>query len=149
MPSYFAAPGGGRAAINTNNLSSTAGATTITTPTTEKMGGIGWAFTPTSSGQVFVSFRGSASSTTAATALTLRIRRGTGSAPATNDAVTGTQIGDDIVIPTVAGVTFFDNFCSTFLASLTPNTGYWFDISAICAAGNASIPRLDVTVFEL
>lgn len=127
---------------------------TATSSTSLKMMGLAVAFTPTNQApQVLVIITGVAATATAAQAVTVGGRYGTGAAPANAAAVAGTRFGAaaDPVIGPAAGIAAGIPFTLAAVLTLAPGVAYWFDLAV--ATGNtndaASVTAIGVTIAEL
>jgi len=121
--------------------------------TSLKMAGLAQAFTPSGSGQVLVIVTGTAATATAAQAITLGGRYGTGSAPANAAAVTGTRFGgatDQTLGPASAAAAGI-GFALTAVLQLAPGVAYWFDLALATAnAGDVvSASSVGMSIIEL
>lgn len=122
-----------------------------TSSTTGVMMGLGAAYTPTRSGVVYVRIRGGMNNNTAGDGANVKIYCGTGTAPANQAALTGTQKG------AASQVDYFPtaskNFpfgVDTVISGLTLNTAYWFDLAlAAVTGGTATLTNLEVVIVEL
>lgn len=124
---------------------------TITTPTTAKHAGMAVAFTPQSRGRVQAMVYGRAKSLTVATNVTVDLRYGTGTAPTLNQAVTGSVAGiAQVLQEAITALTVCHQFMiCDIIPSLTIGTAYWFDLTALCAAGNATFDSCYVALAEV
>lgn len=117
-----------------------------TTSTVGVMMGLANLFTPAKTGKIFISFCGYVNVNSSGTA-TIRIRYGTGSAPANGAALTGTAIGSSVAMGQ-AGVSV--PFSSTYiLEGLTLTTQIWIDLSLASSDGNiAVLSSVQASIFE-
>lgn len=111
------------------------------------------AYTPASSGLVLITVGGMFFSSTAAVAVTLTGRYGTGGAPANGAAVTGTR-WPGAADPTFGATTAAaagNPFSFTAILTLVKGTAYWFDLALATAnaADAASAANLFVSIAEL
>jgi len=121
------------------------GTITVTTPATEKHVGLGLTTICGPLGRINLNLRGRAKSSVAATAVTLKIRYGTGTSPNLNDAATGTALGlPSTLAEAVAAATVNHNFSlQDYVDNLVPGTTYWVDLTVSSASGNVTLD--DVT----
>ena len=105
-------------------------------PATAQMCGFGasYAFTPTKTGNVLLSFVGWGNTAGAGVVRFAQGYYGTGTAPARTAAATGTAIGGGGVQDT--GATTMSLSFAYYVSGLTLNTAYWFDI-ALTETGGA------------
>jgi hypothetical protein len=94
---------------------------------------------PTTSTRLLVTFTGNWSQAGAANStMTMDMRFGTGSGPAANAAVTGTQAGSAIVVGQANGAGISSSFSlSAIISGLTAGTTYWFDLSRLSSTPSA------------
>lgn len=122
----------GAFASQAGSTSGTHGNPAPTASTTLIMGGFGtttgWKITPGSSGKVLVIVSGNFKTNTAAVPAVIGARYGTGTAPSSGDAVTGTAIGADQHIRP-AGTADGSGWSVHAVLALTPGTAYWVDIA--------------------
>ena len=125
---------------------------TGTTNTSGLMMGLAGSITPTQTGRVLVVVTGNIANNTNADGAKVRLRLGTGSAPANAGALTGTVYGT-IAEDTGAGLIGADKTPFTLQAlitTLTVNTAYWIDCDlAAITAGTASITDVYISVIEV
>lgn len=107
------------------------------------MCGLGYTFTPSRSGRVMIVIEGSVSLRSAAAAgdgIYLQLTYGTGAAPGSNGALTGTVVGPAVVGAVAGSAQTGQLQCSFHLAAtipgLTIGTQYWFDLRHANATGN-------------
>lgn len=145
--SWVSASGGGTNASS----QATPADPTGTTDGTGKMMGLAGSFTPSNTGKVLIIISGT-SSNTSGNGASVRLRYGTGSAPANGDALTGTLAGG-----TATAATYFTSSgawktpftVSAVVTGLTLSTAYWIDVQvAVITAGTASISGVSVSVIE-
>jgi hypothetical protein len=130
------ANGGTGAAVAKAALFRTAGtANTQSSSTTGVMMGYGVNFriTPTVSGRIFFAIQGQVASAGASPILGLNY--GSGTPPAYNTAIVGTNITQ--VTYTPAGDTYYIPWCIVGFASVTAGTAYWFDLTLAIAGTGA------------
>jgi hypothetical protein len=123
---------------------------TGTTSATLVMMGLALAYTPVLTGKLKITVYGGGKNTATATAISVGIREGTGTAPINGVAVTGTTVGKDqpFVVPTTGNPT---PFCFVAEATgLTPGTAAWIDL-AVSSNGTqtSSLVNLYVTAEEV
>lgn len=123
------------------------------TSTTPVMLGLGTTcvFTPISSGLTVVWVSGFCSTATAAVAVTLNGKYGTGAAPANAAAASGTTFGPvGNIALTGSAVNLPLGFSFNAVLSLTPGSTYWFDLT--CGTANASdaaaVVNVTMSLFE-
>lgn len=121
-----------RLANNSATLNVTPSAPTNTGSTTPVMCGFGVStcrITPVYSTRVRTTFTGSWTNNTNDRLITMDLRYGTGTGPAVNDAVTGTQVGG----PFSHGINSADYkkpfSISAIITGLTPGVAVWLDLS--------------------
>ena len=121
------------------------------TQTTVKMAGIAGSITPVATGVIHFTISGDATNATAiADGAQVQASYGTGSAPTSASAVTGTQCGglQKYVASTTAGKAPFSVNC--VVTGLTLGTAYWLDLTlAQITGGTASISDISVSAFEI
>lgn len=128
---------------------------TATTSTTKVMMGLNKVLTPRKTGNVLIIISGQAANDTGDDGFTFDLRYGTGTAPTNGAALTGTQVGGVVSGSCVASSTTTAvpvmPFCHHgYVAGLTINTAYWFDISlAAVTGGTATMTSVNVTIIEL
>jgi hypothetical protein len=124
---------------------------------TYKMQGLAGAITPTFSGRVLVTICGSckSSTVTAGDGILIQGSYGTGSAPTTNGALAGTQIGPIIQMDnpnTVVVADAFTPFSLTFvLTGAALATALWIDLAAksVATASSVGLVNVGITAVEL
>ncbi len=124
-----------------------------TTSATYVMCGLGssWALTPRTTGRVRVMVTGlSTNNTSTADTFTLG-KYGTGTAPISGAAVTGTSLTtSEVRITATAAASPFSAF--TYYAEvsgLTIGTAYWFDLANKTTSGSGSVSQLVVSIIEI
>jgi hypothetical protein len=124
---------------------------TSTTSTTGVMMGLGstCTITPAYSTRAQVNFYGDYFNSTNNNGLTLKIRYGTGTAPANGGASTGTQLANTLFgnVPSIGvGIPFSQG---GIITGLTPGTTYWIDYSAgVAGGGTVGILSMSCTAME-
>lgn len=123
------------------------------------MAGLAGAITPLRNGNVVIIMSGTiedTSSTNADDGIAYQISYGTGSAPAGNDALTGTQIGcvQTFTEPTspAAAADVAMPFCiAAMVPGLVVGTTYWLDLAniAIVSVNQHKVSQVSITAFEL
>lgn len=118
--------------------------------TTELMQGTGsvCTITPVYSTRLIVTYFGDANSSVATTIQTFKLRFGTGTAPVNGSTLSGTVLGTVVINATTVGGNYPFSF-SHVIASLTPGTAYWFDISTLSNAGTDTLSNLNFTAVEI
>jgi hypothetical protein len=109
-------------------------------------------FTPISSGKTMVAVSGFASTATAAVAVTLNGRFGTGSAPANAAAASGTVFGPvGNIALTGSAVNLPLAFSFNAVVTLTAASTYWFDLTCGTANGSdaASVVNVTMSFYEI
>lgn len=122
-----------------------------TTSATQRMSGNGGAcaITPLYSTRVNFQVLGVMLNNTANGGAQALLRYGTGTAPAANDAVTGTALTGGLNLDTAPAGLVAPFNASGFATGLTPGTAYWFDMTAaIIGAGTATIANMQCSAFE-
>jgi len=122
------------------------------------MAGLAWAITPARNGNVAILMSGTiidASSVAANDGIIYQISYGTGTAPISNAALAGTQVGiaQEYTAPSVPIAADVNMpFCVAVIVSgLTVGTKYWLDLAqkAISTANQYSFGNVSITAFEL
>ena len=114
------------------------------------MAGVALSFTPTKSGKVLILMIGDVSHDTATGTGIVSVRYGTGSAPATNAALTGTVGGTSINFSRPTGTVFKVPFTvGGYVTGLTINTAYWLDLGLTAGGGTATVADAIINVVEL
>lgn len=124
---------------------------TAITGTTEKMLGLGVAFTPRRTGRVLVITKGNITGNTTAKLTTVQLKYGTGTAPANDAANTGTAAGVVSTFTTLTGMLTVPFADVALIDGLTIGTAYWFDYNAKTddAGTTGRVLGLNVTVVEI
>ncbi len=126
---------------------------TGTTNTSGLMMGLAGSITPVRSGKILINIDaelGVATANTAGQINQVRIRYGTGSAPANAAALTGTTVGRIAKLTNASTVSRAGVAVTAVVTGLTVNTAYWIDVSL--ASGNAGVTSLynvGISVVEL
>jgi hypothetical protein len=108
------------------------------------------AFTPVSSGNIFIYIQAQCSSTVAHNGWSQTLRVGTGTAPVGGAAATGSQIGLQSILTAPAATDFTSCNMGGIVPGLTVGVPIWVDESwSAVTGGTASIIRISVFVFEL
>lgn len=121
------------------------GSTLTTTSTTFVMAGWGATakITPEVSGTVLVLLGTQIESTSVSTTVAVNICYGTGTAPAQNAALTGTELlgTSGLTISYSGGIAIIPQTIPVAVSGLTIGTAYWFDFAAkvVTGAGNAIV----------
>jgi hypothetical protein len=145
-------------ALNPNaapvNVKVAAPASTVSTTLVMMGCGTTAAYTPASSGLVYVQVTGAVNIATSTTNVLIGPRYGTGTAPANGAAVTGTRFSwsaDDGLRPGSTGANGGATLALGDLLSLTPGVPYWFDVAIATQNGSdaASLVNLSFTFMEL
>lgn len=138
---------GGSAFSNTN---SAPGNPTGTTDTTGLMMGLAGAITPRT-GKIVVVISGNGANNTINDGFKVRIRYGTGTAPANGAALTGTAVGttaegtNDIAANAKSPFTVV-----SVITGLTAGTAYWLDVQlAAVTGGTAAITEVNVAAWDI
>jgi len=128
---------------------------TGTANTTGLMMGLAGAITPQVTGRVRIHICGDIGNTTGDTGAQVRLRYGTGAAPANADAIIGTAAGGRVNMSAVASGSTTATVTMPFsleaiVSGLTLGTAIWIDVDlAAVTGGTASIKNLSVTAFEV
>lgn len=130
------------------------------------MGGLGvaganaWTITPQVTGRVLVMVMGDITQSNTATTGTVQLSYGTGTAPALNAAVTGTQIGGQVFFTGLTGcltapfalmavVTGLAIPTINSVGQTTAGTPVWFDVAMKSSANSITISKMTCTAIEL
>ena len=122
------------------------------------MAGFGALITPRRHGNVCIIFTGTiidTSSVAADDGITYQISYGTGSAPASNDALTGTQVGviqtDTAQSAPIAAADVAIPYALSVLVQLAIGTTYWVDMAqkAVSSANQYKFDATSISIFEL
>lgn len=119
--------------------------------TTYKMLGLAGTYTPQVTGTVLITIGGRVQCSGVAAVGEYQISYGTGTAPANNDSVTGTQIGaiGSELEPTTTNTVYFPFSLSFPATGLTPGTTYWIDLAVRSTAGNMAFANIFIIAHEL
>jgi hypothetical protein len=132
-------------------ISQTNPANAATTSTAGLMQGLAVLFTPVVSSRVLIMLSGDLTNNTASDGVKIRLRYGTGSAPADEAALTGTTLGNipQFVPPATANLKA--PFAIQGIASgLTVGTQIWVDIElAAITGGTATAENLSLSIHEI
>jgi hypothetical protein len=112
----------------------------------------GFSFTPRFSGNFIVVIAGQVRDATAADGVTIQLRFGTGTAPSTAAAATGTPAGAPIrFVSGVTSTTDTVGFCIPCLVKgLTVGTAAWFDLSLLqVTGGTVAIQDINIVIHEV
>ena len=122
---------------------------TGTTSLTGVMMGLAGAFTPSTTGRLFLMISGTCSNTTATDGVSFQIRYGTGTAPANAASLTGTATGS-AGSATIAATNNKEQFnLQALITGLVIGTAYWYDLSlAAVTGGTASVTAVTLTALE-
>lgn len=126
---------------------------TGTTSLTGVMMGLAGVLTPISSSRIAILISGNLtnSGATAGQGSKTQIRFGTGTAPASADALTGTVVGSlvsSILERNVADLQAFS--CHGIVTGLTAGVAYWIDLGlAAITSGTGQAKNISITAFEL
>lgn len=111
------------------------------------MAGLAALITPTKTGRVLIVVSGEYVSDTTSADTVFVLKSGTGSAPSTGDALTGTSIQS--IERRASSATLRIPFSFNSLYSFTPGTPYWFDIGVGNeGAGNVQLFNVSVSLTE-
>ena len=117
------------------------------------MAGLAGSITPESLGRVCIIISGNLTNSAGAIGdgAKVRIRYGTGAAPANADALTGTAIGNMVTSVLEEAVSDLQAFsCQAIITGLTIGTAYWIDLAvAAVVGGSAEVKNLSISAFEL
>lgn len=108
---------------------------TGTTSATAVMMGLAGSVTPTTSGKVNLTMSGIATNATGGESCQLRMRYGTGAAPANGAAASGTTTGGAINYTSATANAYVPFSVSSYITGLTPSTAYWLDMSLLQISG--------------
>ena len=124
---------------------------TGTADTTGDMMGLAGSITPRGTGTICITISGSMIQSTNTDGGKVQIRYGTGAAPANADALTGTAVGNLVILNmTTAASARLGWSCNAIVTGLTPATAYWIDVGlAAVTGGTASIKDVSISAFEL
>jgi hypothetical protein len=128
------------------NLSNPTG-TTSATGVMMGLGGVA-KLTPVYSTRIKIQFIGAQANSTANNSITVKAFFGTGTAPSNAAAITGTQVGNNMVTAqnTAANQSSFTQ--GGIITGLTPGTAYWFDLSLAVGAGTGTLSSLSFNAME-
>ena len=125
---------------------------TGTTNTSGLMMGLAGSVTPNQTGRLFVMVTGNLANGTIADGAKVRLRLGTGAAPANAGALAGTVYGKES-ITTAAGGAANDKVpfvVQAVITTLTVGTAYWIDIDlAAIVGGTASATEVQISALEV
>jgi hypothetical protein len=118
-----------------------------TTSLTGVMMGLAGAITPSVTGKVRFTVTGSGNNSTAGDGWIVQLRYGTGAAPSNGGALAGTTCGQ--TKKTVAGTATNMFTADCYVAGLTVNTAYWFDLMLeAVTGGTATLFFIDMVAIE-
>jgi hypothetical protein len=128
----------------------TTAAPTLTTSATYVMMGLGGtaSITPVLAGRIKLVINGNIVATNGQSA-TAQLSYGTGTAPVNGAAVTGTQIGSQIVQTALTGYLSTPFSLTAVISGLTVGTAYWLDLALKSSSGNVSVTTVGVSAMEL
>ncbi len=118
--------------------SSGASSTFNTSSATYVMAGMAKSFTPLGTGKIAITVSGTLYNTTAGQGATYRLRYGTGSAPSSGAAETGTAVGTARLITSVGAGGNVGFTIAEVLSGLTVGTAYWFDLEVMTSGSGAA-----------
>ena len=124
---------------------------TAITGVTAKMLGLAVAFTPLRTGRILVITKGNITCDTTAKLTTVRLRYGTGTAPANDAASTGTAAGIASTFTALTGMVTVPFADAALISGLTIGTAYWLDYSAVTDDAGAAgrVLGLNMVVTEI
>ena len=124
---------------------------TAITGVTALMLGLAVAFTPRRTGRISVRVYGNITCDTTAKTTTVRMRYGTGTAPANAAASTGTAAGVARTFLALTGMLTVPFSDEALIDNLTIGTAYWIDYSALTddAAAAGRVLGLNIVVAEI
>lgn len=145
-------PSGGSSAVKPGaNLQAQPANPTGSTNATGLMMGLGstCTITPISTGKIVIQFYGNVKNSVASGNTQIKIFFGTGTAPANQAAITGTQVGTLSSLDEVTGA-FNEQYAGGGQTpAQTLNTAVWFDVSVAASTGTSSIINVSCTAFEV
>lgn len=128
---------------------STVAGPNTTTSSTAIMGGLSGTITPTTSGRVYFQISGTISSG-AASGTKIQLRYGTGTAPTTGAAATGTTVGSLVKYDTLVTAQTEQFVVQGVVTGLTVSTAYWYDVTfQTNTTGTSSLETVTLSAFEL
>lgn len=125
--------------VAANPPSATAGATSHSEPSAPtgtsasfpaEMVGLAGSITPATSGKVLVVISCDAKISSAGSSISIRLRYGTGSAPANGDSLTGTAIGAFRTVQATTANYTMAMSVNAVITGLSVGTAYWLDLQA-------------------
>ena len=120
-----------------------------TTSTTLVMAGYGQTFTPSKTGRVLIILLANVNNNTAGDGVQAVLSYGTGTPPAANGALAGTQVGGTAKETSAAASASNEVALAVVLTGLTVGTTYWLDVAyAAITGGTATISIIYAVVIE-
>lgn len=123
-------------------------APTQTASATYVMMGLAGAITPVRAGRITLTICGNIVATNGQSA-TAQLSYGTGVAPVNGAAVTGTQVGSQIVQLALTGYLSTPFSLTAVITGLTVATAYWLDLALKSSSGNVSVTTVAVSANEV
>lgn len=121
-----------------------------TTSLTGVMMGLSASITPVKSGTIFIVISGDMDSDTDGSGAKVQIRRGTGTPPNNDDALTGITVGGLVKAVSSSSINIFPFTLNGLVTGLTLNTNIWVDVSlASITSGTARVRDITITIIEL
>lgn len=141
-----------KSAITTANVyQATPSNPTGSSSASQIMMGLAGAITPTGSGNVLIVISGDIQSGVSPAGCRVQLSYGTGTAPTNGAAVTGTQIGGNIVQNGASqGSAAFPFSVNGIATGLTLSTAYWIDLAVqSTSGGTVAVKNLSISAFEI
>lgn len=128
----------------------TTAAPTLTASATYVMMGLGatGTITPVQAGRIQIVINGNITATNGNSA-TAQLSFGTGTAPINGAAVTGTQVGSQVVQTALTGYLTAPFSLTAVVTGLVVGTAYWLDLALKSSSGNVSVSQVSVSACEL
>jgi hypothetical protein len=120
-----------------------------TTSTTLVMAGYGQTFTPSKTGRVLIILLANVNNNTAGDGVQAVLSYGSGTPPAANSALTGTQAGGTAKETSAAASASNEVALAAVVSGLTVGTTYWLDVAySAVTGGTATISIIYALVIE-
>jgi hypothetical protein len=120
-----------------------------TTSTTLVMAGYGQTFTPSKTGRVLIILLANVNNNTAGDGVQAVLSYGSGTPPAANSALTGTQVGGTAKETSAAASASNEVALAAVVSGLTVGTTYWLDVAySAITGGTATISIIYAVVIE-
>jgi hypothetical protein len=120
-----------------------------TTSTTLVMAGYGQTFTPSKTGRVLIILLANVNNNTAGDGVQAVLSYGSGTPPAANSALTGTQVGGTAKETSAAASASNEVALAAVVTGLTVGTTYWLDVAySAITGGTATISIIYAVVIE-